>query len=141
MDDKKIKEINDVITFFNRQVSQIFKFIDSCDDYKDNALLDKVRLIVKVVKVVEPADMLERCIDKLWDNREAVIGRDAAFFKDSNVMYSYIKEDENKEWLTGLIDFIKEQYDTFDDDEIDKIWTYINNMLEAVIKYRMLTGM
>jgi hypothetical protein len=134
MSDSKDEEIGNVITFFNRQVTQIFKFIDSCDEYQGNVMLDKVRILIKVVKAVNPSEMLERC------NKDAIIDRDAAFFQSSDVMNSYVKDDENKEWLTELIEFVKDQYDNFDDDEMGKIWDYINNMLEAVIKYRMLTG-
>lgn len=139
MSNDKYKEISDVITYFNRQVMQIFKFIDSSGAYKDNALLHKVRLLIKITKAVEPSEMLERCIDKLWENRDAIIAKDIEFFKGGGVMRKYIKDDANKEWLTGLTDFVMDQYENFDDDEIEQIWVRINNMLEAVIKYRILT--
>ena len=139
MSGDKYKDLNDVITYFNRQVAQIFKFIDSNNEYQDNALLHKVRLLVKITKSVEPTSMIERCVDKMWDHREAIIARDVEFFKSSDTIKSYIKEDDNKEWLTGLTDFIMDQYDCFDDDEMAEIWSRINNMLEAIIKYRLLT--
>lgn len=134
------KDINDVIRFFNRQVGKIFKFIDNSGDYADNPTLDKIRILVKVSKAIEPAEMLERSLEKLWNNRDAIIEHDIEFFKSSGVMYKHIKDDQNKEWLTGITDFVLEQYDVFNDDELESIWSYINNMLEAAIKYRLLTG-
>ncbi len=138
-DDDKYKKIGDTINYFNRQVMQVFKFIDSMDDYKDNELLNKVLILAKATKAIEPAEMLERCIDKLWDNREAIIDKNIDFFKKPGTMHQYIKDDENKEWLTGLTDFVMDQYDNFNDDELDEIWTRINNMLKAVVEYRILT--
>lgn len=139
MDSDKQKQINDIIFYFNKQINIIFKFIDSKDDdVKNNETIDHARRLVKIVRREYPALMLERCIDKLWDNKEAIINKDAQFFMGSDVMHKYIKDDSNKEWLTGLIEFIKEQYDVFTKEELDKLWVCINRMLECVIKYRLL---
>ena len=80
MDHKKEKEINDVIQYFNRQVSNIFKVIDTKDDsIQNNPDVDWLRRITKIIRNENPPYMLEKSVDKLWDNRFAILAKDADF--------------------------------------------------------------
>jgi hypothetical protein len=82
--------------------------------------------------------MLERAIDKLWDNKDKIIERDLAFLINKKVTSKYIKDDSRKEWMEGMIDFVRNRYTDLSPDELEYVWKCINNMLQAVIKYRIL---
>lgn len=138
MDYKKEKDVSDVIQYFNRQVSNIFKVIDNKDDsIQHNPDVDWVRRITKIVRNENPPYMLEKSIDKLWDNKDAIIERNVDFF-NSEITGKYIKNDERKEWMEGLVGFVRSRYAALQTDELDHVWNCINNMLQAVIKYRIL---
>jgi len=139
MDTKKEKEVSDVIQYFNRQVSNVFKVIDNKDDsISHNPDVDWVRRITKILRNENPPYMLERAVDKLWDNKDKIIERDSVFLLNKKVTSKYIKDDSRKEWIEGMVDFIKNRYTDLSPDELGHVWKCINNMLQAVIKYRIL---
>ena len=135
----KEKEIIDVVDFFNRNISNIFKVIDTCDtNISNNPDIDWVRRIIKIVRYESPSLMLERCTDKLWDNREYIMTRNEAFILDNKNTSKYIKDDEKKEWLERLVKFIGSKYKVLPPESLEILWGCINNMLEASIKYKLL---
>lgn len=139
MDHKKEKEINDIIQYFNRQVSNIFKVIDNKDDSIINNLdVDWVRRVTKIIRNENPPYMLEKSVDKLWENRDAIISKNADFLLAKEVANKYIKNDERKEWMEGMCDFIRSKYKALDDKELEYLWKCINAMLQSVIKYRII---
>jgi hypothetical protein len=139
MDHKKEKDINDIIQYFNRQVSNIFKVIDGKDDsISKNPSLDWVRRITKIVRNENPPFMLERSVDKLWENRVAIMEKNVDFFVNKEVASKYIKDDSHKEWLESLCEFIRDKYKSLDDTELEYLWKCINAMLQSVIKFRIL---
>ena len=135
MDSKKQKEISDVLQQFNRQVTKLFKIVDLIVPGDPN--IDWARRIVKICRNENPAIILEKCIDKLWDNKEPIMKRDAEFFRDRSYD-KYIKTDENKEWLDRLTNLIKTKYFDLSNQEQSYIWDCMDNMLKNVIKYRLL---
>ena len=139
MDHKKEKEINDVIQYFNRQVSNIFKVIDTKDDsIQNNPDVDWLRRITKIIRNENPPYMLEKSVDKLWDNRFAILAKDADFLVKKELVSKYIKNDERKEWMEGLMSFIRSKYLILNPTELDYLWNCINAMLQSVIKFRIL---
>ena len=139
MDHKKEKEINDVIQYFNRQVSNIFKVIDTKDDsIQNNPDVDWLRRITKIIRNENPPYMLEKSVDKLWDNRVAILAKDADFLVKKELVSKYIKNDERKEWMEGLMSFIRSKYLILNPTELDYLWNCINAMLQSVIKFRIL---
>ena len=50
----------------------------------------------------------------------------------------YIKNDERKEWMEGLMSFIRSKYLILNPTELDYLWNCINAMLQSVIKFRIL---
>ena len=139
MDHKKEKEINDIIQYFNRQVSNIFKVIDGKDDSIINNLdVDWVRRVTKIIRNENPPYMLEKSVDKLWENRDAIIDKNADFLLKKEVTNKYIKNDERKEWMEGMIDFIRHKYTSLNDTELEYLWKCINAMLQSVVKYRII---
>lgn len=140
MDLKKEKEISDIIQYFNRQVSNVLKTLVSKnhDLLQNNSDLDWVRRVTKIARDINPPLMLEKSMDKLWDNKDAIIARDINFFKQKEVISKYIKNDCRKEWMESMISFIEHNIDILDEDEYDYLWKCINNMLQAVIRYRIV---
>jgi hypothetical protein len=139
MDSKKEKEVSDIIQYYNRQVSNIFKIIDGGEynTFQDNPDIDWIRRMVKLVRNENPPYMLEQSLDKLWEHREAIINKDYKFFMVTNIPIN--AADTNQQaWMDGLIDFIRIRYGDLSEDDAENIWKYINNMLQAVIKYRII---
>lgn len=137
MDSNKQKEINDVLQQFNRQVTKLFKIAESM--VPNDPTVDWARRIIKIFRNEDPPAVLERCIDKLWENKEPIMRRDVEFFK----VYKpdkYIKNDENKEWLDRLTNLIKTKYFELNIQEQSYIWDCLEEMLKNVIKYRLLQG-
>lgn len=138
MNGKQEKDINYIIQYFNRQVSNIFKIIDSKLDEIQDDNVDWVRRVTKIIRNENPPMMLEKSIDKLWDNKEKILERNTEFLLQTEVVGKYIKDDERKEFIEGLINFVRVKYKNLSKTETDDIWLCINNMLQAVIKYKII---
>lgn len=139
MDAKKEKEISDIIQYFNRQISNIFKVIDNADDsVQYNPDVDWVRRITKIVRNENPPYMLEKSIDKLWENKDKIIAKDSDFLLKKEITGKYIKDDSRKEWMEGMVDFVRNRYKDLDKQDLEYLWKCINNMLQSVIKYRII---
>jgi hypothetical protein len=137
MDSDKQKKISTILDNFNRQVSRIMKIAEAKE--KDNIDVIWVRKLISLIRQENPPLILERCIDKLWDNREQIMKRDMDFFL-KNSFGKYVKDDDNKEWLTGLISMVQKKQALLSEDEKKYIWDCINKMLECVIQYRIIMG-
>jgi len=129
------KEVDDIVSIFNREVSLVCKFCIKRD--KNNIDLEWIDKVVKTLKYENPRYIIEICLDKLWDNKEKIIERDENFFKDNNIEKKYIPNDKNKEWLEGLIEILRHFLFSLDTPDKDFIWDRFNNMLEMAIKYRI----
>jgi hypothetical protein len=140
MDLAKEKEISDVIQYFNRQIANVFKFIDNNDryKYKYDDKIDWVRRLIKIARDEDPPAVLERCVDKLWDNRDAILAKDEIFLLDQKIVNKYVKQDERQKFITDLIGYIRENIKIAPPEDKDYMWKCIHNMLQAAIKYRLL---
>jgi hypothetical protein len=135
MNSNKQKEISDVLQQFNRQVTKLLKIAESI--IPNNHTIDWAKRVIKIIRNEDPPAILERCVDKLWDNREPIMKRDAEFFKVCK-LDKYIKNDENKEWLDKLVNLIKTKYFELNANEQSYIWDCMEELLKNVIKYRLL---
>jgi hypothetical protein len=140
MDDKKDKEMIELMEYFNRQISNVFKIVDMKDEISSNANVDRVRRMVKILRHEAPLLMLERSVDKLWDNKDAIMSRNLDFLMAKENSNKYIKNDERKEWLENLFNLIRNKYSELDKSETEYLWKCIDNMLKCAIKYRILQG-
>jgi hypothetical protein len=134
---KKQKDISDILQQFNRQISRLFKFADIVA--KGDPTIDWARRVIKILRNENPPAVLERCIDKFWDNREPIMTRNVDFFKTCS-MDKYIKKDKNKVWLDELIKFIRTRYFDLSESEQNSIWVCMEEMLKNIIKYRIVVG-
>lgn len=137
MDSKKQKELSDILQQYNRHVSKLFKIIDVI--VPNNPHIDLARRLIKILRNENPPAVLEKTIDKLWDNKDRILKRDAHFFKTCS-FDKYIKVDSNKEWLDSLVNLVRIKYDILNDQEQTYIWDILNNMLKNVIEYRLIKG-
>jgi hypothetical protein len=141
MNAKKEKEISNIIQYFNRQVSNIFKMIDNTKySTNDSPEVDHIRRITKIARNENPPLMLEKSIDTFWDNKDAIIRKDYVFFTESDVCIKTVGSDASKEWVEKMLDFVRSKYAELTGEDRESIWKYINNMLQAVIKYRIIRG-
>jgi hypothetical protein len=139
MDSNKQKKISDIIQTFNRQISQILKIVNNVQ--KNNIDVEWFQRILRIIRNENPPLVLEKCIDKFWDNREKIINRDVIFFMNGKQAYSkFIKNDERKEWIEGLIDLIQLKYKKLTNEQTVYIWDKLNSMLQCIIQYRILIG-
>lgn len=129
------KEVDDIVSNFNKEVSLVCKFCIKRD--KNNIDLEWIDKVVKTLKYENPKYIVEICLDKLWDNKEKIIERDEKFFKDNNIEKKYIPNDKNKEWLEGLIEILRNFLFSLSAPDKKFIWDRFNNMLELAIKYRI----
>jgi hypothetical protein len=135
----KQKKISDILQKFNRQTSQILKIIKMIE--KNNIDIEWIQRILRILRNENPPLVLEKCIDKFWYNKEKIIARDTEFFINENIAYrQYIKDDERKEWIEGIIDIIKKKQSLLTEEQRTYIWDKLNNMLQCIIEYRIVVG-
>jgi hypothetical protein len=139
MNTNEQKKISDILQKFNRQTSQILKIIKSIE--KDNIDVEWVQRVLRILRNENPPLVLEKCIDKFWSNRTKIIERDIEFFTNGNKAYSaFIKEDERKEWIEGIVSMIQKKQKLLTEEQNKYIWDRLNTMLECIIEYRILVG-
>ena len=52
----------------------------------------------------------------------------------------YIKNDENKVWLDELVSIVRNEVPLLSKKEQDYLWSCLNEMLSAVIEYKLIKG-
>jgi hypothetical protein len=135
----KQKKISNILQRFNRQTSQILKIIKIIE--KNNIDVEWIQRILRILRNENPPLVLEKCIDKFWYNKEKIISRDTDFFINENKAYrNYIKDDDRKEWIEGIIDMIKKKQALLTEEQRTYIWDRLNNMLQCIIEYRIIVG-
>jgi hypothetical protein len=139
MNADKQKKISNILQRFNRQTSQILKIIKIIE--KNNIDIEWIQRILRILRNENPPLVLEKCIDKFWYNKEKIISRDTDFFINENKAYkNYIKDDDRKEWIEGIIDMIKKKQALLTEEQRTYIWDRLNNMLQCIIEYRIVVG-
>jgi hypothetical protein len=139
MNADKQKKISNILQRFNRQTSQILKIIKIIE--KNNIDIEWIQRILRILRNENPPLVLEKCIDKFWYNKEKIISRDTDFFINENKAYkNYIKDDDRKEWIEGIIDMIKKKQALLTEEQRTYIWDRLNNMLQCIIEYRIIVG-
>ena len=132
----KDDDIDKILLYFNREVSNICKLCVKKD--KNNVDIEWIYKVVKTIKYENPKYLIEICIEKLWDNKDKIIERDENFFKYNNIEKKYILNDRNKEWVESLFTVLRGILFNLATDEKNYLWESLNNMLELVIKYKLI---
>lgn len=129
--------VNKLVNTFNKEILDLIKFTKKKE--KDNIDIEWLHKIICTIKNENPAFIIEKCIDKLWDNKENIINRSEDFFKD-NFEKKWIKDDCRKEWLSSFVAHIKNNMFILNPNEKIFVWDQVNKMLELVIEYRIMKG-
>ena len=134
------KELDEIIQNFNKQITLLFKFIETKDKISNNPDVEKAIRMVKIAKNISRDSLIEGSMDNLWENRELIINRDETFIMLDNLDKYVDNNDEDKELIESLFSFLRKIYKNFARGEIDYLWDCINNMLQCVIRYRIIKG-
>ena len=132
---KDEKKINQIIDEFNKITLNMIKF--SKKKEKDNVDLLWLHKVICTIKNENPSIIIEKSIDKLWDNKDQIISRSALFFKN-DIEKKWIKDDSRKEWLTTFLSHVKQIMFKLDNTEKEYIWNNVNRLLELSIEYKLL---
>jgi hypothetical protein len=135
MDTKYQKEIDVILHQFNRQVSKLMKIANEISG--DNPNIEWLTRLFKILRNESPLCILDRCVDKIWDNKDSILKRDAKFFETCD-FNKYIKKDGNKEFLDGIVTLVRSKYFDLTEKEQNCIWVCMEEMLKNIIKYRLL---
>ena len=133
----KQDEINEVIENFHSVISKILKMVDS--KIPGDIEVDRLKRLVRMARDEAPLIIITKCKQKIWDSREQILARDENYFLKKK-FGEYIKKDKNQMFIEGLIDLVKRGYNMVSDKEKDYIWNLNKQLLEYVIRYKMLTG-
>ena len=134
-DHKKQKQLSDILQKFNSKISKLMKIARNFTDEDPN--IEWVSRIIKIIRNENPPMILERCIDKFWDNKDHIISRDVEFFKTCSTD-KYVKNDNNKQWIDGLINVVRTKFFELSSSEQNIIWECMNEMLKCIIEYRLI---
>ena len=138
--DSKNKQIADIVETFNRHLSRILKVVKSFEP--NNVDLETVMRLIRIARYENPTHVLERSVDKFWDNKDKVIARDLAFFYNNTHMLKekYVKKDERQGWIESLVDHIHKNIGKVNAEQETYLWDCLNELLQCVIKYRIVVG-
>lgn len=135
------KEIDEIIQKFNSQIMLLFKFAEKKDKISNNPEVERVIRLVKIAKSISPESIIEGCLNNFWANREYIIERNEVFIMSKeNVDKLLNKDDEDIELIESLINFFRNIYKTFTNEDKEYLWDCINNMLQFIIRYRIVKG-
>jgi hypothetical protein len=129
------KKISDVIQRFHRHLAYLLKTIAAI--MPNHPDVEYLRKLVSLARNEDPCLVIDRCIDKYWDNREHIMAENTDFFLRCP-MNKYVKVDSNKEFIDRLIRIIRIKFFELSDDEKKSIWSCNQNMLKCVIEYKLL---
>jgi hypothetical protein len=135
LESNKQKKLSDILQRFNRDISKLMKVANAFSD--DDPNLEWITRIIKIIRNENPPMILEKCIDKFWDNKDSIMNRDVVFFKSCS-FDKYVKKDKNKVWIDGLINVVRTRYFEISEKEQSYIWDRMNEMLKCVIEYKLV---
>lgn len=137
MDTPYQTEINIIIQQFNRQVSRLMKIANEISG--DDPNIEWLTRVFKIMRNESPLCILEKCVDKIWDNKDHILEKNTKFFETCS-LDKYIKRDKNKEWIDEMVKLVRTKFFDLSEKEQNCIWECMGEMLKNIIKYRLLKG-
>jgi hypothetical protein len=137
MDDDK--KLSDILQKFNLHAGKIMK-IGVQISAESSPQIEWLGRVFKIARDVDPLCIITRCVDKMWDNKENILNKNEKFFIEKFDTSKYIKVDKNKEWLDEIVKVVRKEFSILSANEKSCIWFYLNEMLTAVIEYKLLKG-
>ena len=123
------------IDSFNLNVSKIFKLMKSKSKF--NVDIHSYYNRFNLMKWSNKQFFIENLKDSIWDNRDAIIKKDATYmFNPDNFVFT----DAEKKTFMKNIDYGEALVKKFSTQELEKFWEYQNIILKAVILYKIITA-
>ena len=123
-----------IIVKFNSNISNLFKLFKK--KLPRNLDMCSYRNKLKLIKWINPNKLIESNKDGIWRNREHIINKDINYLYDIN-NFNIDDSDDIKMYKKNSKLF-KKCIDSMDTSDIDELWSYATNMLQAVIEYETL---
>jgi hypothetical protein len=136
-DAETTEKINTVITEFHRTVFNVLKICKKIEP--NNILLESLQKRLSFARDYSPFIIIDKCKDKIWLHKEYIINEDEDFFLQNNFA-QYIKEDENKSFIYGMVKLVKSKYQERSTAEKKELWRHIKALLQHITEYKILTG-
>jgi hypothetical protein len=132
-----VNEINVIITEFHSVIFKVFKICQKIEP--NNIELEWLRKQISLARDIDPLLIINKCSNKIWAHREQIINEDESFFLNSQYN-NFIKNDENKSFISELVNLIKKRYIGISASEKKVLWNLIKAMLTSIVKYKKATG-
>ena len=133
------KKLSDILQKFNLHAGKIMKVAVaiSGDSHQRIGWLSRV---FNIARDIDPLCIITRCVDKIWIARDKILNKDMDFFMNDYDTSIYIKNDDNKVWLDELVSMVRNEVPLLSKKEQDYLWSCLNEMLSAVIEYKLIKG-
>lgn len=130
-------EINSIVNEFHSHIFKLLKISQRMEP--SNIDLEWLRKQLALARDIDPLLIINKCSEKIWSYREQIIAEDDDFFL-KNQYSNFIKNDQNKSFISELVNLIKKRYTDLSLGEKKAIWLLIKGMLSAVARYKKVTG-
>ncbi len=124
--------IDDAIDGFHKTLFSIMKIARYMEP--NNSDLEWMAAKLRMAADMEPLHLISRFKNKIWDCRKQIMEKDKKFFIE-NSFDSYIKNDENKNFMQSLLNMIKKGIDRLTAQEEAHIWSLAQDLLRYTINY------
>lgn len=130
-------EINIVVSEFHTVLFKLLKICQKIDPH--NIELEWMRKQLSLARSIDPLLIINKCSNKIWAYREQIIEENEVFFLH-NKYSTYIKNDENKSFINEFINLLKTKFVQISTAEKKMLWSLMQSMLTAIVKYKKATG-
>ena len=123
-----------IIETFNSQVSNILKLIKKYVPKNDDII--HIKRLIKISNEINAIEVLEKCEDKFWENKDNILEKNIEFFKKQPYEQD-LDDDEYKTLNIRIIKLIRDTYDLIDDNDKNLLWCKLHIMLNCIINFKL----
>jgi hypothetical protein len=129
------KDLNNILDTYTQVLKGLITMVlKATKDEEDIAEVDHLK---RLIGMVPKDELFLRSKDKIWDARERILNKDAAWFINRD--YSkLIKKDSKQTMIETLVNIAKRYYTKLDDDEQDLYWQKAIKLLQIVAQFKKL---
>jgi len=134
----KIYYMMEIINKFNKKILSTFTFMESLTDNNPN--VSRLKKLFILMKQTDEKACIELIWEKIWENRDNIREKNKDYFKNNDYFKYTNNLDDSKELFENLIHLLYDKIDDLEKSEEDYIWDIMNDMLNYVIEYYILTN-
>lgn len=131
-------DIPEIIERFHSIISRIIKIVDS--KLPGDIEIDRLKRIIRLARSEFPLLIMDKSKDYFWEHREQILDEDESYFLNKDYSIYIDEGDEDKEFISKLIKSFKTIFPKLSPKEKVYLWKLNKNILESVIKYKVLTN-